>query len=182
MKIYTKKGDSGETSLIGGTRVPKHHIRIEAYGTTDELNSYMGLLGNQPEVADFLPLIREVQYQLFVIGSHLANDEEASHFHPPKIDAEAVTLLEKSIDEMDSQLPALKNFVLPGSHPASSIAHIARCVCRRAERNVVHLNELLPVEPLLITYLNRLSDWLFTLSRWITQHTATEEVVWKVRG
>lgn len=179
MKIYTKKGDTGETSLIGGTRVPKHHIRIEAYGTTDELNSYLGLLGNQTEVAKFLPLIREIQNNLFVMGSHLANDVAASHFSPPNLPENAISALENSIDEMDKELPALKNFVLPGSHPTNSMAHIARCICRRAERNVTHLNEITAVEPSIIQYLNRLSDWLFTLSRWITHSTGTEEVIWK---
>lgn len=177
MKIYTKKGDTGETSLIGGTRVPKHHIRIEAYGTTDELNSYLGLLGNQKEVFPHLTLIREIQNVLFVIGSHLAN--ESTHFSPPKISEESITALENSIDEMDKSLPELKNFVLPGSNEANSVAHIARCVCRRAERNVVHLNELSPVDSAIIQYLNRLSDWLFTLSRWISHESGNSEIIWK---
>ncbi|MBX7243035.1 MAG: cob(I)yrinic acid a,c-diamide adenosyltransferase [Bacteroidia bacterium] len=177
MKIYTKKGDSGETSLIGGTRVPKHHIRIEAYGTTDELNSCLGLLADYPEMEAQRPFIRQIQSTLFSIGSHLAND--SAHFKLPEIEEKSVQALEASIDEMDKVLPPLTNFVLPGGHPANSTAHIARCICRRAERNVVHLNEIVPVSPIILQYLNRLSDWLFTLSRFISLNAGVEEILWQ---
>ncbi len=181
MKIYTKTGDSGQTSLIGGTRVPKHHIRIEAYGTTDELNSYLGLLGEYAETKDFLPLIRNIQDTLFVMGSHLANDAEKSHFSPTAITEAEVQLLETSIDKMDTELPALKNFILSGGCAANATAHIARCVCRRAERCVVHLNEHETVSPIILHYLNRLSDWLFTVARYASYLSKSEEIVWKTR-
>lgn len=179
MKIYTKKGDTGETSLIGGTRVPKHHIRIEAYGTVDELNSYLGWLGEQQELATQKVLLKFIQDKLFVIGSHLANDD--SKMQLPEIKEEDITQLETSIDEMEADLPALKNFVLPGGHSVNAMTHIARCVCRRAERNVVHLMEFTTVEPLILHFLNRLSDWLFVLSRYITYSTKSEEIAWNPR-
>lgn len=181
MKIYTKQGDTGQTSLIGGTRVPKHHIRIEAYGTTDELNSYLGLLGEYAEMKDFVPLIRSIQDTLFVIGSHLANDAAKSHFSPSEITEDEVSLLEKSIDQMDMELPPLKNFVLPGGCAANATAHVARCVCRRAERCVVHLHENEPVSPTILHYLNRLSDWLFTVARYVSHTSGSIEIVWKTR-
>lgn len=181
MKIYTKQGDTGQTSLIGGTRVPKHHIRIEAYGTIDELNSYLGLLAEYPEIQTFTSLIRKIQDNLFVIGSHLANDVENSHFSPPEIAETEVIALENSIDEMDKQLTPLKNFVLPGGCYANATAHIARCVCRRAERCVVHLHENELVAPLILHYLNRLSDWLFTLARYASFISKNEEIIWKTR-
>jgi cob(I)alamin adenosyltransferase len=179
MKIYTKKGDAGETSLLGGKRVSKHHIRIEAYGTTDELNAYLGLLADQPASAEMAPFIRKIQSQLFLLGSHLANDEN-SVFALDEISPESIKDLEDSIDGMDLVLSPLKNFVLPGGHPANSIAHIARCICRRAERNVVHLHEEAPVSPMILSYLNRLSDWLFTYSRYISHRSGTSEIIWKM--
>ncbi|GAB4416746.1 MAG: cob(I)yrinic acid a,c-diamide adenosyltransferase [Bacteroidia bacterium] len=178
MKIYTRKGDGGETSLLGGTRVPKHDLRIEAYGTVDELNAHLGLLSDQPELIEQVSLIREIQNQLFVAGSHLANDAEHSHFKLPELSAVLVPLLEKSIDQMNDQLPLLKNFVLPGGHPAHSMVHIARCVCRRAERRVVELQSHTAVDPHIITLLNRLSDWLFVLSRYVSHQTQSPEVLW----
>jgi cob(I)alamin adenosyltransferase len=179
MKIYTKKGDSGETSLIGGTRVPKHHLRIEAYGTVDELNSYLGWLGEQKEVAAHKELLKLIQDKLFVIGSHLANDD--SKMKLPEIHEEDIAEMEMSIDKMELDLPPLKNFVLPGGHAVNAMAHIARCVCRRAERNVVHLMENTTVEPLILHFLNRLSDWLFVLSRYVTYSTNSEEIAWNPR-
>ena len=178
MKIYTKKGDGGETGLLGGTRVPKYDTRIEAYGTVDELNAYLGMLGDQDAVHAFIPQIRNIQHQLFNIGSHLANDPEKSRFALPEIPEQAVTSLEESIDEMNTSLPELKNFVLPGGHPANSLAHIARCICRRAERRVVELSAQQPVSAIILTYLNRLSDWLFVLSRSISHHTQSPEIPW----
>lgn len=180
MKIYTKKGDTGQTSLLGGARVPKHHIRIEAYGTVDELNSYLGLLCDHPIGEEHRPFIRNIQHVLFSIGSHLANDEN-SKFQLPEIPEAEITRLENSIDEMDANLPPLKNFILPGGLITNSYAHIARCVCRRAERNVVHLQEFSPVSPTIIQYLNRLSDWLFTFSRHLSHDAGADEILWNAK-
>jgi len=182
MKIYTKKGDTGETSLLGGARVKKHHVRIEAYGTIDELNSFIGLLHDQPVAGEYGSLLQTIQNRLFVIGSYLATDpsKENKAIHPD-LHVEDIVFLEKSIDEFDAQLSPLKNFILPGGHPANSLAHVARCVCRRAERMIVELNEETPVEPLLITYLNRLSDWLFIFARVMTKITGSPEIIWETR-
>ncbi|MDZ4665549.1 MAG: cob(I)yrinic acid a,c-diamide adenosyltransferase [Bacteroidota bacterium] len=189
MKIYTKTGDKGETSLIGGTRVPKHHIRIEAYGTVDELNSYIGLVRDliTEKHAQFKLLV-EVQDRLFTMGSILAVDPEknqperqAGKMKLPELKETDIEFLEKAIDEMDKVLPPMKHFVLPGGHPTISQVHIARCICRRAERNVLHLNELFPVNDLTFKYLNRLSDYLFTLSRQLALDYKTIETPWLPR-
>lgn len=182
IKIYTKTGDKGETSLIGGTRVPKHHIRIEAYGTVDELNSYIGLVRdliteNHPQ----FKLLVEVQDRLFTIGSILAADPEKNKMKLPELKESDIELLEKAIDEMDKVLPPMKHFVLPGGHATISQVHIARCICRRAERNVLHLNELFPVNDLTFKYLNRLSDYLFTLSRQLALDYKAIETPWLPR-
>ncbi len=181
MKIYTKKGDTGQTSLLGGTRVAKHHLRIEAYGTIDELNSYIGVIRDQDPATDYREFLKEIQDNLFTMGSLLASDPEKNNFKLPQLTEQDVTDLENSIDEMDNELPALKNFVLPGGHPANSFAHVARCVCRRAERLAVHLAEDAEVEPITLKYLNRLSDWLFTFSRMMTLKTGSEEIAWTPR-
>jgi cob(I)alamin adenosyltransferase len=178
MKIYTKKGDSGITSLLGGTRVSKNDLRIEAYGTVDELNAQLGLISDQEVVLEHLPLIRVIQERLFTIGSHLAADTEKNHFSLPELKDADVELLEKSMDQIEETLPELKNFVLPGGHPANSMAHVARCVCRRAERRVVELSQHDEVEPRIIQYLNRLSDWLFLLSRDVSHKANAPEVLW----
>jgi cob(I)alamin adenosyltransferase len=178
MKIYTRKGDDGTTSLLGGTRVAKHDLRIEAYGTVDELNSFLGLLGDQAGIEAFLPLIRRVQDRLFVIGSGLANDPETSRYQPPQLAEEDIAALEASMDEMDAQLPELRNFVLPGGHPANSLAHVCRTVCRRAERRTTELALNQPVDALVIRYLNRLSDWFFVLARYASFRTGTDEIRW----
>lgn len=184
MKIYTKKGDQGQTSLLGGARVPKHHLRIEAYGTVDELNSYLGVLKDQAPVdAGYADFLKAIQDALFTLGSHLASDPSASAMMKlPEITAEDVERLEKSIDEMDAALPQLKNFVLPGGHPANSFAHVARCVCRRAERLVVQLSEEAEISTVILQYLNRLSDWLFTFARMMSMKTGSDEVAWTPRG
>lgn len=183
MKIYTKKGDEGKTSLLGGARVPKHHLRIEAYGTVDELNSYIGVIKDQQPALEFSSILKEIQDTLFTLGSHLASDPESAKLYKlPDIKPEDVELLEKSIDAMDEELPALKNFVLPGGHPANSFAHVARCVCRRAERLVVHLAEQEPVPPSILVYLNRLSDWLFTFARMMSLRSHVAEIPWAPRG
>lgn len=178
MKIYTKKGDTGETSLIGGTRVPKHHLRIEAYGTVDELNSWIGLLRDQKIDDHSVRILVEIQEQLFTIGSLLAEDPGKSRMKLPQLTAAQVLTLENEIDLMDKDLPGLTSFILPGGHTVVSFAHIARCVCRRAERLVVHLNEEQPTDPLVITYLNRLSDYLFTLARFFARYFNAAETPW----
>ncbi|MEL6676783.1 MAG: cob(I)yrinic acid a,c-diamide adenosyltransferase [Bacteroidota bacterium] len=178
MKIYTKKGDAGKTSLLGGTRVSKDDLRIEAYGTVDELNAHLGWLGDQEACREHLPLIRVIQEKLFLVGSLLANDPEKSRFKLPELTEEDVFLLEKSIDNMNEALPPLKNFILPGGHPANSGAHLARTVCRRAERRVVTLDALQPLQPEIMTYLNRLSDWLFVLGRVISHEQGAAEIPW----
>jgi cob(I)alamin adenosyltransferase len=186
MKIYTKTGDKGATSLIGGTRVPKSHLRIEAYGTVDELNSFIGLLIDQLDtgsIMDTRSILREVQDRLFTIGSSLACDPgKEPKLKIPDLKAEDIVTLEASIDAMDAALPPLKAFLLPGGHPAVSIAHIARCVCRRAERSCVRLQEEgLFVEPLVIRYLNRLSDHLFTVARYAGHLLGVPEIPWRPR-
>lgn len=181
MKIYTKTGDKGQTSLIGGTRVPKHHIRIESYGTVDELNSYIGLIRDQQIDNHSQKTLIEIQDRLFTIGSSLASDPEKSKMKIPDLKEEDVTFLEKEIDKMNETLPEMRSFVLPGGHTTVSYCHIARCVCRRAERATIHLSENSFVADLVIKYLNRLSDYLFVLSRKLTQDLNAQEIPWKPR-
>lgn len=181
MKIYTKTGDKGQTSLIGGTRVPKHHIRIEAYGTVDELNSYIGLVRDQQIDLYSKELLIEIQDRLFTIGSSLASDPEKSKMKIPDLKEEDIILLEKEIDKMNETLPEMRSFVLPGGHTTVSFCHIARCICRRAERNIIHLSETSFVAELVIKYLNRLSDYLFVLSRKIAHDLNASEIPWKPR-
>lgn len=179
MKIYTKNGDQGLTSLIGGTRVPKHTLRIEAYGTVDELMSHIGLVRDQDINTLFIEQLLHIQDRLFTIGSHLASDPEKSKMKLPEIYEEDITWLEQKIDQQEMNLPPMKSFILPGGHTTVSYCHIARCVCRRAERLVEHLNSEQPVNPLLLKYLNRLSDYLFVLSRSISQEVKAKEIPWK---
>jgi cob(I)alamin adenosyltransferase len=182
IKIYTKTGDKGETSLIGGTRVPKHHVRIEAYGTVDELNSHIGLVRDLiTDKHTQFKLLVEVQDRLFTMGSILAADPEKNKMKLPELKENDIELLEKAIDEMDKTLPAMKHFVLPGGHPTISQTHIARCICRRAERCVLHLHETAPVNNLTFKYLNRLSDYLFTLSRQLAVDYKAVETPWLPR-
>jgi cob(I)alamin adenosyltransferase len=181
MKIYTRTGDKGQTSLLGGTRVPKHHLRIEAYGTLDELNSHIGLLRDQGLSEQMVKELLEVQDRLFTLGSHLASDPEKSKVRIPDIGADDIAYLENAIDSMNESLPEMRHFVLPGGHSAVSICHIARCVCRRAERLVVHLAEISPVEEIVVQYMNRLSDYLFVLSRKISAEFNAIETPWKPR-
>lgn len=178
-KIYTKTGDKGETSLIGGTRVPKHHVRIEAYGTVDELNSYLGLVRDLiGEDHWHYTLLLEIQDRLFTMGSILAADPDKNKMKLPELFPNDISELEKAIDAMDEKLPEMKHFVLPGGHPTVSHLHIARCICRRAERAVLHLNENAPVNDLTFKYLNRLSDYLFTLSRMVALELNAKEIPW----
>jgi len=178
MKIYTKTGDKGHTSLIGGTRVPKHHLRIESYGTVDELNSYIGLIRDQDIAAKHKDILKEIQDRLFTIGSSLASDPETSKMKIPDLHTADIELLEKQIDLMDNELPALRHFILPGGSNAVSFCHIARCVCRRAERLSVHLSEDSFVDDKVVVYLNRLSDYLFTLARKIGNEQQVTENQW----
>ncbi|MFT5668391.1 MAG: cob(I)alamin adenosyltransferase [Vicingaceae bacterium] len=178
MKIYTKKGDSGKTSLIGGTRVPKHHLRIESYGTVDELNSYIGLIRDQNISAQDVEVLLEIQDRLFTIGSHLAADPGKSKMVLPELLETDITFLENEIDRMDDLLEEMRSFVLPGGHTVVSYSHIARCVCRRAERIAVQLAEESEVDEKIISYLNRLSDYLFTLSRKLTKDLNAKEIAW----
>lgn len=179
-KIYTKTGDAGETALFGGRRLPKSHLRIEAYGTVDELNSYLGLLRDCTEEDDLRQLLKDIQDRLFSLGASLATDP-AKNSTPSGLLPFDVEILEKQIDAMEAGLPPLKNFILPGGHTTVSFCHIARCVCRRAERLVVALNLAEPVDPILIKYLNRLSDYLFVLARYFSKKLGADEVIWKGR-
>jgi len=182
MKIYTKTGDKGLTSLIGGTRVPKHHIRIESYGTVDELNSYIGLIADQDITWHDKEILKQIQDRLFTIGSSLAADPEKSKMVIPDLHQEDVELLEKEMDDMNLQLPELRHFILPGGSNTVSYCHIARCVCRRAERIVVHLAEESAVDEKVNIYLNRLSDYLFTLARKVGHENNVPENKWMPRG
>lgn len=179
MKIYTKKGDQGSTSLIGGTRVPKNHIKIEAYGTVDELNSWLGVLKDMISQNFYKNFIEDIQNQLFNIGSLLAEDKQKSQMKLPNIEEKIIQEMENNIDHLDSILPPLKNFVLPGGNLGNSFAHVARCVCRRAERNVVELSQIEEVNPIILQFLNRLSDWLFVFARFMSYINHTPETLWK---
>jgi cob(I)alamin adenosyltransferase len=179
MKIYTKTGDKGQTSLIGGTRVPKHHVRIDAYGTVDELNSHIGLIRDQLNDERNITILIRIQNTLFTIGSHLASDPEKSTMKLPEIQTEEIILLEKEMDMIENTVTELRNFILPGGHTSVSYCHIARCVCRRAERCVIRLAESETVNPLIIQYFNRLSDYLFMLARKISFDNAIKEIPWK---
>ncbi len=178
MKIYTKTGDKGETSLIGGVRVKKSNLRIEAYGTIDELNSWIGVIRNIEEISNS-QLFQKIQDVLFTIGSHLASHPEKGRMKLPEILDADIELLEKDIDKMESELPPLTSFVLPGSSIQNGYCHIARTVCRRAERCVVELSLNEKVEEIVIRYLNRLSDYLFVLSRYVTLKQNGEDIPWK---
>jgi cob(I)alamin adenosyltransferase len=180
-KVYTKTGDKGQTSLIGGTRLPKQHIRIEAYGTVDELNSWIGLLRDQPIDANTLKILLEVQDRLFTIGSLLAADPAKNKMKLPDIKEEDIVLLEKEIDAMEEMLPVMKSFVLPGGHTIVSYCHLARCVCRRGERAVLRVAENEKVDELVYKYLNRLSDYLFVLSRKLAHDLNAPETPWVAR-
>lgn len=180
MKVYTKKGDGGQTSLIGGVRVPKHHIRIESYGTVDELNSYIGIL--RSFVADDMNsgLLSEIQDRLFTIGSLLAS-APGSKMIVPDVHEEDTLLLENAMDKMNEELPELKTFVLPAGSIEVAHCHVARCICRRAERMIVHLDEMEGVEPVIRQYINRLSDYLFVLGRYTAMLQGVQELGWRPR-
>lgn len=181
LKIYTKTGDSGQTGLFGGKRLPKHHIRIEAYGTVDELNSYLGLLRDVIGDSTLRMKLKTLQDRLFDLGSVLACDPDKD-FKLPGIQEADVSFLESEIDNMTARLPELKNFILPGGHSTVSFCHIARCVCRRSERMVVALSMEEQVEEINIRFLNRLSDYLFVLARKLGKGLDVEEVTWQSRS
>lgn len=185
MKIYTKTGDQGTTALFGGTRVPKHHIRIESYGTVDELNSYVGLVRDQDIDSHYKEVLNQIQHDLFTVGAILATDPEKAvlksgkeRLNIERIDTASITALETEMDTMNTALPPMTHFVLPGGHQTVSFCHIARCVCRRAERLAVALNDLEPIDPQVLKYLNRLSDYFFVLARKLTKDLQAEEVKW----
>lgn len=184
IKIYTKTGDGGKTALIGGTKVPKSHLRIESYGTIDELNSFIGLLSDHITQDEHSKIIlKEIQDRLFTIGSSLATDPDKDAIMKlPDLKEEDITLLENEIDNMNDVLPKMKNFILPGGHVAVSTAHVARCVCRRAERICVAMQqEEMFISPLVIKFINRLSDYLFVLARFIAHNLQVDEIAWKAR-
>lgn len=178
--VYTKTGDKGTTALIGGTRVKKHNLRLEAYGTIDELNSFVGMIRSYELDAHTHQVVVAIQNELFRVGAYLATDTNASDLrtklHP---NDSAIEALELEMDQMEQNLPPLRNFVLPGGNPSVSYCHICRTVCRRAERLVSHLSESLEVDGWVLRYLNRLSDYFFVLSRYLTQQKGVEEIPWK---
>jgi len=185
MKVYTKTGDTGTTALFGGTRVSKHHIRIESYGTVDELNSHIGLIRDQEMNSHYKEILIEVQDRLFTVGAILATPPENETLKNGEkrlqnlgILESDIEFLEKEIDAMEESLPQMTHFVLPGGHTTVSYCHIARCVCRRSERLAVHLNDIEPTDELVIKYLNRLSDYLFVLARKLSFDLKAEEVQW----
>ena len=185
MKIYTKTGDKGTTALFGGTRVPKHHIRIDSYGTIDELNSHIGLVRDQDMNAHYKDILINIQDKLFTVGAILATDPEKAtlksgkqRLNIPKISSNDIELLEKEMDKMNESLPPMTNFVLPGGHQTVSFCHIARSVCRRAERLATAINEIEPFQSETLTYINRLSDYLFVLARKLSYDLQADEVKW----
>jgi cob(I)alamin adenosyltransferase len=181
MKIYTKTGDTGTTALFGGKRVSKADLRIDTYGTIDELNSYLGLLRDQDVNRSRKDILVEIQDRLFTIGSMLATEPGNTKVKIPSLAETDITTLEKEIDNMELSLEPMKSFVLPGGHPSVSFGHIARTVCRRGERLVIALNNQEPADPLIIKYLNRLSDYLFVLCRLMTRELNAEEIPWRAR-
>lgn len=185
MKIYTKTGDTGSTSLFGGTRVPKHHLRIESYGTVDELNSYLGLIRDQEIDRHCMEVLISIQEALFILGAMLATDPEKYilkngkvRLDISKISNHEIHFLEQEIDSMNNALAPMTHFIMPGGHQTVSFCHIARCVCRRAERLVSALNDAEPVDPLILAYLNRLSDYLFVLARKLAFELRVTEIKW----
>lgn len=188
MKIYTKTGDQGTTSLFGGTRVPKHHIRIDSYGTVDELNSYLGLLRDQNLDSHSKQMILTIQERLFTIGSTLATEPQKAilksgkeRLNINKVSEKDIELLEQEMDRMNEELPPLTHFILPGGHQSVSFCHISRGVCRRAERLATALFENEPFDPQVLVYLNRLSDYLFVLARKLSKDLQAEEIQWVPR-
>ena len=178
-KIYTRTGDKGQTALVGGTRVNKWDTRLEAYGTIDELNSFLGWLLQMPEVEEEVELLRFVQNKLFVIGSYLATDVSFAELRDAsKLKVDDVLRIEQRIDELDAQLPKITNFILPGGTQAASVAHICRTICRRAERRICELASQCSVDSNLLSFMNRLSDYLFVFARFNNYKTSGNEIYW----
>ena len=185
MKIYTKTGDKGTTALFGGTRVPKHHLRIEAYGTVDELNSYIGLIRDQNIDETYINSLIRIQNELFTLGAMLATPPEKEvlkngkeRLNIPKVNLSSIEHLENEIDQMNAELPPMTNFILPGGNQTVSFCHVARCVCRRAERLATSLHESESINQDILMYLNRLSDYLFVLARKLTKDLSAKEIPW----
>jgi len=185
MKIYTKTGDKGTTALFGGTRVPKHHIRIDSYGTVDELNSHLGLIRDQDINEHYKDILIHIQDRLFTVGAILATDPEKvtlkngkERLNIPKVSDTDILRLEQEMDTMNETLPPMTHFVLPGGNQTVSFCHIARCVCRRAERLTSTLNDIEPTPPNTLMYLNRLSDYLFVLARKLSYDLQANEIKW----
>ncbi len=179
-RIYTKTGDDGTTGLFGGARLPKDHIRIEAYGTVDELNAVIGWLMTSHAHSEVNVFLKNIQSRLFTVGSNLASDPDKEMITPDLLE-EDIHQVEKAIDTMQAGLPELKHFILPGGSAAVSAAHVARTVCRRAERRCVTLSQHSNVEPIILLYLNRLSDYFFVLARWFGKQDNVEEIKWMPR-
>ena len=179
MKIYTKKGDTGQTVLIGGSKVNKDHLRINAYGTVDELNAYLGLLRDLVTDSTIATHLLKLQDRLFVMGALLAEQNGGSNMKLPQLNEQDIVFLEEQIDAMEMTLPQMTHFILPGGHVIVSHCHIARCVCRRAERTLVSLQQQEDCPAICLQYLNRLSDYLFVLSRFLSQKLNAEELIWK---
>ena len=177
-KIYTKGGDKGETSLLGGTRVLKSHERVEAYGNLDELNSFIGLIRDQEIKPHYHEVLVRIQENLFIAEALIARDPEKEAQNLPILREDEILTLENEIDQMNEELPPIRNFILPGGHPVVSYCHIARTVCRRAERSLIRLNKISPVEDLIIRFLNRLSDYLFVLARKTGKDAGAIETPW----
>jgi len=178
MKIYTKKGDKGETSLLGGTKVNKDNIRLEAYGTVDELNAFIGHIHDQEISQNHKTILLKIQNQLFNLGSILSFDGKKTQINLPEITNENIQMLEAEIDKMEEELSPLKDFILPSGHTITSLCHIARTVCRRAERRVVELQAKEKISPNCLEYLNRLSDYLFVLARGVLKEKSCTEITW----
>jgi len=181
-KIYTKKGDMGKTSLLGGKIVPKYDIRVEAYGTIDELKSYLALVNDYENEVSLCKKINSIQETLFRIEALLACEDEIIYKRLPQIAEKDINFLEKEIDKMSKELPELKNFIIPGGNLASSHCHVARCICRRAERVVIKLSEEVTIEKIIIKYINRLSDYLFVLARFLILKNAENEKEWQTNN
>ena len=179
MKVYTKKGDKGQTQLLGGSIVDKDHVKLECYGTIDELNSFIGNIYDQDLKEFHKEILLNIQNQLFNLGSVISFDGKKDKIKLPNITAKNIEMLEKAIDKMEESLPMLKNFILPSGHPTTSKCHIARTVCRRAERNLVTLSKTSEIDNLHLQYLNRLSDYLFVLARFILMENDTPAIEWQ---
>lgn len=179
MKVYTKTGDKGTTSLVGGVRVSKTHIRLEAYGTVDELNAQLGLLSTYLSCEDDRAFVTQVQHKLFAVGSYLATDLSHTRLHEAsQVRSEEVDRIEREIDRLDSLLPPLKAFILPGGCRGAAVCHVCRTVCRRAERRILSLAGQVDIDAVVIAYMNRLSDYLFVLSRKMNQDENIDDFFW----